>query len=471
MAPCAASPSGTWEVHPSAAHPLSTPSYPGPSNDDHPYVNGNFHDDHWQVPHTPDIAMDPEDNQDPYGNLGTPASSPQLNDMRQNLHGTSKQAPKCGQFLGKLNAMLADDAMKDYIAWRRVEDLDGLFIPNIEAFVENALPEHFPEMNQWGSFQRQLSNYGFRKKGRDKTKGFYIHSDKKICRGRPYPPPEAMRWAKAAKPQHPAQEHPLAADSPAVPQPPCQPDTYARIDHLEEQLETTKSELKATQNLVSKMAKRLEMLETQLRNLPYQLGAMFIGDGSPDQQVDNGPVGGAVDNDYSLPGAGDPNGIDHGVVPKASIGIHDDGSSQGLPPYPVMELMTYETNDLPHQQPPTPQPSTDTSFAGPPSTFPQSSGQTAVEVPAPQGSEMPTCPTNFESPTFWNWAFVLLQEAGLAAAGQSSSPNASASASTNHAPGPSQSSDSTRALGGRRQHGGMPVHSVPRLPKAGQRSF
>lgn len=45
-------------------------------------------------------------------------------------------------------SMLEDEAMKDYIVQCKVEDSDGLSIPDIEAFAENALPKHFPDMNK-----------------------------------------------------------------------------------------------------------------------------------------------------------------------------------------------------------------------------------------------------------------------------------------------------------------------------------
>lgn len=45
-------------------------------------------------------------------------------------------------------SMLEDEAMKDYIAWCKVEDSDGLSISDIEAFAENALPKYFPDMNK-----------------------------------------------------------------------------------------------------------------------------------------------------------------------------------------------------------------------------------------------------------------------------------------------------------------------------------
>lgn len=107
MAPCAASPSGNSQVDPrkpSVTHPFSLPeSYLGLSNGDHPYhVGGSSNDD--PAPYTPDLPMAPEDNQDPYGSLGTPASSAQLNEVRRYRHGAPKKPPHCGQFPGKLRA-------------------------------------------------------------------------------------------------------------------------------------------------------------------------------------------------------------------------------------------------------------------------------------------------------------------------------------------------------------------------------
>lgn len=60
-------------------------------------------------------------------------------------------------------SLLEGGSMTFYIHWHPE---GGLFIPSIEQFAARVLPVHFPEMKAWGSFQKQLNNYGFEKRNR-----------------------------------------------------------------------------------------------------------------------------------------------------------------------------------------------------------------------------------------------------------------------------------------------------------------
>ncbi|KAG8981155.1 hypothetical protein FRC05_004056 [Tulasnella sp. 425] len=325
-----------------AVHSLSLPSLPRSSNDDHTYAGRNFRDD--PAPYASDVFM--EDNEAHYDNPGTSARYARLDDVECNSHEAPKKPAMGGHFLGKLYAMLEDKTMTDYIMWRKVEGYDGFFIPDIKSFVRNALPRYFPDQNQWGSFQKQLSNYGFRKKGRDTTQGLYVHWNKKFCRGRRDLLSDVMRRPKAAKTQNSGQEELLTATMPAVPPLSGQSD-HVRIGHLE--------------NVVSEMAKQLKRMEALVQDLSDRLCAMSIGHGSPNPQVHTGPAGGAVDNHRSIHGADDSNGVDFGFMPPPPI-AHDTGASHGLPSHMATEMFFQLDRDFPFQQLPHPPPSTGASF-------------------------------------------------------------------------------------------------------------
>lgn len=44
--------------------------------------------------------------------------------------------------------MLEDETVTNYVRWSKSGSVDALCIPDIEAFVVNAMPKHFKEMKQ-----------------------------------------------------------------------------------------------------------------------------------------------------------------------------------------------------------------------------------------------------------------------------------------------------------------------------------
>ncbi|KAG8991613.1 hypothetical protein FRB90_001281, partial [Tulasnella sp. 427] len=89
---------------------------------------------------------------------------------------------------GECKSALQDERMKDYIQWYKNGNSYGFSIPNINTFQQNVLTKYFQDINQWGSFLKQLSNYGFKKIGRaslSRNQACYMHKAGMLRPGHP----------------------------------------------------------------------------------------------------------------------------------------------------------------------------------------------------------------------------------------------------------------------------------------------
>ncbi|KAG9019109.1 Heat shock factor protein 2 [Tulasnella sp. 427] len=84
-------------------------------------------------------------------------------------------------FIHKLYQMVNDSKLT-VIYWS--EDGGTIIIDDIERFQREALNKHFNRI-KFTSFQRQLNGYGFKKIGRNKANGSWIHTEKKFHRDYP----------------------------------------------------------------------------------------------------------------------------------------------------------------------------------------------------------------------------------------------------------------------------------------------
>lgn len=89
-----------------------------------------------------------EDNDEYDVNLGAPPLPQQFEGPERNNCGDAKRVPSGGYFPRKLSLMLSDETMAKYIKLDERQGSKAFKIPNIEAFVANALPKYFPDMNQ-----------------------------------------------------------------------------------------------------------------------------------------------------------------------------------------------------------------------------------------------------------------------------------------------------------------------------------
>lgn len=264
--------------------------------------------------------------------------------------------------------------------------------------------------------------------------------------------------------QDAVQERPITPDTPpaasVIPQPPNQPDPYARIYYLEKKLETVDSELKATQA-------RLGTMEAMVRQLSNQLRALSIGNSSPKLQVPTEPAGGTPGTQYSIHGASYSSRIQTGIAPRSLIGAQDGGHSQRIPSQPGPG-MSYDSINLiiAHEPPPVyPQWPANASSAGPSRSLHHASGQPTAGVPFIQESWMQHGSVDNVGPMFFNQGFGQQPYAGASAGPQTFTPTTFTTAPTNPAQFRPQCSNSPGASSGRRQFGG--TAPVP-LPQARQ---
>ncbi|KAG8953104.1 hypothetical protein FRC04_003051 [Tulasnella sp. 424] len=316
-------------------------------------------------------------------------------------------------------------------------------------------------MKQWGSFQKQLNNYGFEKRDRSKVQGRYAHWDNRFWRGRRDLLPRVVRRPKALQFQDAVQERPLTPDTPpaasVVPQLPSQPDPYARIYYLEKRLETVDSELKATQA-------RLGTMEAMVRQMSNELRALSIGNSSPRLQVPTEPAGGTLGTQYTIHGASYSSRIQTGITPGSLIGAQDGVPSQRTPSQPGPG-MPYDSI-IAHEPPPVyPQWPANASFAGPSRSLHHASGQPTVGVPFLQESWMQHGSADNVGSTFFNPGFGQQPYAGAPAGPQTFTPTTFITTPTNQTQFRPQGSNSPGTSGGRRQFGG--TAPVPR-PQARQ---
>ncbi|KAG8951644.1 hypothetical protein FRC04_005932 [Tulasnella sp. 424] len=236
-----------------------------------------------------------------------PPSQP--NATRANHHRGPK-APPGKQFPVKLYRMLEDETVTSYVSWSTNEHADAICIPNIEAFVVNVMPKHFKEMKQWGSFQKQLHNYGFEKQDRGAGKALYTHSGNKFLKGRPDLLPEVLRkpYWKTNEDSSPSQKE---ASRPIVPtaEGPA-PDAGSRANYyskedqlvhentglkvkilqLERELATAGARQSAMEDRLKATENRLGVIEDQFLGPLRRLGGTVIVDDALNSIIHPGPA-------------------------------------------------------------------------------------------------------------------------------------------------------------------------------------
>lgn len=211
--------------------------------------------------------------------------------------------PSEGPFPFKAYEMLEDKALTTYVQWHQERGSHGLLIPNIGAFVEYALPKHFPGVKKWGSFQKQLSNYGFEKQDRSTTQAFYTHWNNKFRQGHPELLPEVTRrpdrGVKTSTRQDAVQKQPATTPDSGS-QPLNLLELQEWINRLENDFNEIKNEniqirnennqLKRENNHLknevlelkyrqSASEGRLDKVETQLQDVMRELSARSVGGG------------------------------------------------------------------------------------------------------------------------------------------------------------------------------------------------
>ncbi|KAG8925642.1 hypothetical protein FRC00_003798 [Tulasnella sp. 408] len=272
-----------------------------------------------------------------------------------------------------VNRMLEDKDMATYVHWHQERGLYGLLIPDIDAFVEHALPKHFAGVKKWGSFQKQLNNYGFEKQDRASTidfstleltsflnptlpshRAFYTHWNNKFCQGHPELLPEVIRRpdraVKTSSRQDAVQNQPATtSDVCSVgPQPSSQLELQARIIRLENDLNDIKNEYRrminennqlkhennqlktevlGLQRRLSVSEGRLDQLETNVQDVMRERAARPVGGGLLNSVGDRG-LGVEVFNDNFRPNeAGNNSGILDGSALKPQTGVYNFGNS------------------------------------------------------------------------------------------------------------------------------------------------
>ncbi|KAG8904225.1 hypothetical protein FRC01_008820 [Tulasnella sp. 417] len=274
------------------------------------------------------IGQEPEPDQ----GIGDPALSippaslngVELNTQEQNIL-SSKPFPF------KLYLMLEDKTMTNYVAWSKSGGRDAFVIPDIDAFTEIVLPKYFKEMNQvyiarsrrddsrphaflqWGSFQKQLNNYGFKKQDRGTGRALYAHSGNKFRKCRPDLLRDVARRSNKQQAQTSARQSlsPEQQPSPPIlPTPnsaPIQPRNQTSPQANEDQLEhenkwlklklsilelkrelensdqrqaATEDRLQATENRLEETENRLRLTENRLLDMGTQLFG-FTNGGEP----------------------------------------------------------------------------------------------------------------------------------------------------------------------------------------------
>ncbi|KAG8919306.1 hypothetical protein FRC01_001349 [Tulasnella sp. 417] len=279
---------------------------------------------HYLAPCRPNGHMDEEsDEYDVNSRANSPA--PQLGGFKRSDFGDSKRVPSGGHFLRKLSWMLSDKTMAEYIKSEERQGSKAFKIPNIEAFVAHALPRYFPDMNQWGSFQKQLSNYGYKKKDRDKESGTWVLRNKN--------PSDVLRQPKEPVPRKTLQERRPPATTPAgtvtTLQPQDQPDLHARMNRLQKELNATRSELAETRALLSETRTQLQTMMDVVRSLTE----LAFGDNSSYSMPHPGPAVATLSNAF-LVHEGTYSGAGYESITQTQIDPYDkttlqDSFSQG----------------------------------------------------------------------------------------------------------------------------------------------
>ncbi|KAG8953099.1 hypothetical protein FRC04_003046 [Tulasnella sp. 424] len=280
-------------------------------------------------------------------------------------------------FSSKLYDMLMSETVSKWIGWYQHGGSSGLWIPNVDDFVANALPKWFPEMNKgWASFQKQLSNYGFEKRNRastNKSQALYVHWNNMFCRGRPDLLPQVTRQPKDSTSQDSVHEHPPASNISAVPQPLGLPNPEARFFSLQNQLATITLELNATHTKFLEMtasalqlASKLKAMETSIWQMSSELNAMSIGNGPSRSEVLTGLAERAIAVQCPMSGVGYPSGIPDG--PAHGPPIDADNGGAGVPSYTTPGMSLDRINPTPLHPP-----SAHSQIQGNTTSFPNSS--------------------------------------------------------------------------------------------------
>ncbi|KAG9035753.1 hypothetical protein FS837_001837 [Tulasnella sp. UAMH 9824] len=213
-----------------------------------------------------------------------------LNDNRPNHRDPKLRSGKGFPF--KLYFMLEDETLRQYVSWSKSKGKDAFSIPDIEAFVANALPKHFEEMKQ-----KQLNNYDFKRQDRGPDKAVYAHSV--FLQGRPdllanVRCRSKRRTAARRGPKRPSSPIPITAGNKA-------PASGSQTNYplSDDQLECDNKELRRE---VSELKVRLQTAETglqlmqetvlemreQLKELLKKPEGISTGGGALDSMVDPG---------------------------------------------------------------------------------------------------------------------------------------------------------------------------------------
>lgn len=204
------------------------------------------------------------------GNSTSSTPPPQLNKTKPNRY-RDPGVLSGKQFPVKLFRMLEDETVTNYVRWSKSGSVDALCIPDIEAFVVNAMPKHFKEMKQWGSFQKQLHNYRFEKQDRGAGKALYTHSGNKFRKGRPDLLPKVLRRPNRKTRAFIGQDSSLAQERPTTPIEATTPQSESQIaTNPEDQLEHENERLKAD---ILELKSKLECSEARHSAVEVRLQA------------------------------------------------------------------------------------------------------------------------------------------------------------------------------------------------------
>ncbi|KIO26287.1 hypothetical protein M407DRAFT_24377 [Tulasnella calospora MUT 4182] len=248
--------------------------------------------------------------------------------------------PSEGPFPFKAYEMLEDKALTTYVQWHQERGSHGLLIPNIGAFVEYALPKHFPGVKK------------------STTQAFYTHWNNKFRQGHPELLPEVTRrpdrGVKTSTRQDAVQKQPATTPDSGS-QPLNLLELQEWINRLENDFNEIKNEniqirnennqLKRENNHLknevlelkyrqSASEGRLDKVETQLQDVMRELSARSVGGGLLNSVGDPGLGVLAFNNNFRTNEAGNHSGILDGFMLKPQIGAYDGGNSQALALHP-----------------------------------------------------------------------------------------------------------------------------------------
>ncbi|KAG9044510.1 hypothetical protein FS837_008039 [Tulasnella sp. UAMH 9824] len=426
-----------------------------PRDDSSSYFQGNGLGYGEALNFAPDVQPH-EDNDKYYANPGTPLPPGQSEGIGKTNRGDLKKAPPGGQFPQKLSLMLKDQDMAKYI---QIYGSNGFRIPNIMAFAENVLPKHFPDQNQWGSFQKQLSNYGYKKKDRDKNSGIWIQV-------RSTNPSAALRRSKCPPPRSTVQELRPAtpAASSSIVQPQDQSDLYMRMIHLEDKLSATESELEATRGRLSEVEGQLKTMMNFVQEMSKTMATLFAGNTPSHPVAYCGPVAGPVDDGFPAKQVITSSVNHYEPTLKIPSNTHISRPSQNNSSHRGVETTTDTINPaFLSQQPPNLQHPSFGPLRTPAPTLPPAVGQHTSGKDSPQPilfcgwMENDTGPMDFDP-------FGQQQNVSPSTGAQNFA-STSATAFEAQAPPPPRNPSSPRTLSKRAYHGGMEPVPPPPPPR------